>query len=155
MPGDGQRLGHGGVVDRDLAGHLHRDGLRHEHVLGVSTGGLRGETGHLQAVLGAHQRQRDDPSADRPATVRIGAVGHHLADELVAHHDVVVGRHEVVVADLRDRVVRDLRVVPGVQVGPADAGAQHLEEHLAGPGLEVRHVLDGELGLVADDGAHG
>ena len=56
------------------------------------------------------------------------AVVGDLAAELVAEHDPLVGAHEAVVAGLREHVGLLVGVVARVQVGPADAAAQDVEQ---------------------------
>lgn len=68
--------------------------------------------------------------------------------------DPLIGAHEVPVADLIQDGSEFVAVVSGVQVGPADAAAQDLEQHLPALGLRGRQVGDLELGGSARDGSH-
>ena len=81
-------------------------------------------------------------------------LGDH-AEELVAQHDLLVGPHEVVVADLDHHLAQLVAVQAGVQVGSADAAALHLDQQLALGGCGGLELGDGEVALVTGDSAHG
>jgi len=59
----------------------------------------------------------------------------NLAAELVPEYDLLVGAHRAVVAGLRRDLGQLIGVMPGMEVGPADAAAQDLDEDLAAPGV--------------------
>ena len=72
----------------------------------------------------------------------------------MAEDDRTAGSHHAVVAQ-RSGDVRELAAVdPGVQVGAADAGADHSHQDLARAGLGTRQLLDAELAVLADDSLH-
>ena len=87
-------------------------------------------------------------AADDLADVKIVDVGadlDDLADELVADDH----RHG-------DRLLRPGVPVVDVQVGAADAGAQHLDQHVVDADRRHRHVVEPQagLGLLLDQGLH-
>ncbi len=66
---------------------------------------------------------------------------------------------ELVAEDERgcDGVLRPAVVIADVQVGAADAGAEHLDQHVRGTGLRLGHVHQPEsrLGLLLHECLHG
>jgi hypothetical protein len=151
---DRHRLGQRRSVGFEPVGHTHRHRGGDEHLLGVPARRLLAQPGQVHRTAGAQDRQRDEAGADRPQRLGARAVVGDRADELVTHHDPLVGAHEPVVPE-RGHVARGLVAVqPGVQVGPADPAPLDVEQHLALRRRDVGDVLDLELAFVTGDRAH-
>ena len=69
-------------------------------------------------------------------------------------HHLLAGPHEAVVADRSQRVRLGVGVQPGVQVGPADAAAEDVEDDLSGGGLRVGQLDQLELRILDGDSPH-
>ena len=95
----------------------------------------------------ADQRERDDVRALAELAARAAAPLAHLADELVAQHGGRRGPHELVVVELLHHLGEPVAVLAGVQVGAADAAAQHAEHQLALVRRRVRQLHHGQLGV--------
>ncbi len=78
------------------------------------------------------QREDRDLGALAELLARAAAPLAHLADELVAHHRGRRAAHELAVVELDHHLGEVVAVLAGVQVGAADAAAQHVRAP-AGP----------------------
>ena len=148
---DGQGLDDGGVVVGQGVGHLDEPVDRHRPVLLHPAREIDAQDLEVVAdVVGA-----DAARAARPAEPD------GLHHDAVARRDAAAGRRlddlgERLVAD--DPAVRDPVVevaLEDVEVGPADADAQHAEEGLAGAGGGDRRLARGEgPRALVEDRAH-
>ena len=73
----------------------------------------------------------------------------------MAEDDLIVRAGEAVVAGLLGKVRPLVEAVARVQVRSADPAAQHPQADLPGTRVGLGPVGDGELGVLADDGADG
>ncbi len=158
VEGDGHRLGHRRDVGVEPVRDRQRQRLLDEQLLRVAAWRVDGEAGGVDtgAVLGAQQREGDDGRALGNAAAGLRAALGDRPAELVAHDDGLVRAAEAVVAGLGRHVGPVVDAVAGVQVGAADPAPQHLQAQLPRAGVGRREVGDGQLGMLADDGAdHG
>jgi len=107
---------------------------------------------HLVAV--PEERQCHHGRARRDLLPALGPVVGHLAAELVTEHHPLIGAHEAVVAGLSEHLGRLIGVVAGVQVRPADAATQHVDEHLALARHGRWQIDELELRVLASDRLH-
>jgi hypothetical protein len=87
-------------------------------------------------------RYRRHPGTDRESIGAVGAVPDHLADELMAKHDVAV---RVVERPPRRVIDTEIRVVHEMHVRRADRGTQCAQQELAGTGYRVGSFADLQL----------
>ena len=152
--GHRQRFGQRGVIEGHTVGHGHRHVLGDDDVLGVGAGGVGAESDEVLGLAVPDDRQSGDQSSRRPLLATLGAVLGDLADELVAHHDVIGRAHEAVVTDLGSDVGGVVAVRAGVQIRAADPGAPHLQQHLTWAWLRRLDLFDAQLALVTHHCPH-
>jgi hypothetical protein len=125
---DRERIGERGVVD----GHVERDDasehVLHEHQFAEATGRLRAAADDaVGPVTVEHGRRRHSGAKRKRVDVHPVPMADHLAHELVAHHDVLVGpavpQTGVVVGDR-------LGMVHEVDIRCADRAAEHPQQEL-------------------------
>ena len=139
---DGERVGQRGGVARDVG----RDGFgrhfRNHQQLSEAPRRLRVLTDDPHAAgtaVDQAYRYGSHPGADGELIRAAGPMPDHLADELVAEHDVLI---RVIQRAPRRIIEAEIRVVHEVHVRCTDRGAQCPQQQLTRSGLWVRRIPD-------------
>ena len=154
VPADRERLGQHRQLGRQPVREREHQRLLDHHPLGVAARRRRREADRVHLVAPPGERHRHHRRPGRDLLPGAGPVAGDLADELVPEHHLLTGSHEAVVADRRQRVRLGVGVQAGVQVGPADAAAEDVEDDLAGGGLRISQLDQLELGMLDGDSPH-
>ncbi len=135
-----------GALRRQIADVDQIARMRQHQIIGIAAVGEHAEALHgaaeiLLAALADRAVAAADPGMRQPAVadldaLRVGPDRHHLADVLVAErhrqlHAAVFEAHALAAAEIEIAVGQ-------MQVAVADAGGQHLQQHLGAGGLGRR-----------------
>ena len=140
----------------DVVGQRHDVERRHAHIIGEGAGDVDADAARLGIEMIAPAARGPAPHADHMAFAR-----HALADLEAPHVGAERGDlTRIFVADghrRRDRLLRPLVPVEDMDVGAADAGLVHFDQHVVGADLGDRLLFEPEAGLrlFLDEGAHG
>ena len=154
VPAHRHRLGEHRDLVREPVRHPERQRLLHQHPLRVGARRAGRQPGRVHVGALAQQRQRDHRRAHRQVPLGPRAALDDLGHELVAEHDLLLGAHQVVVADLLHQVGETVGLCARVEVGAADAGASYLHEEVSGTRHRVGEVGDRQRAPGAGDCLH-
>jgi hypothetical protein len=121
VPGDGHRLGEGGVFDGQTVGNGQGEGLLDNEVFGVPAGSFGGESDQVHLLATAHKRGSNDGGAGARCLASAGTVVEHFTAELAAEYDRLMRARAIGVSGLGHHVGDVVAVVAGMQVRAADA----------------------------------